>query len=250
MKHARLFAAVLGLMAGVGAVVIVVLILTVIRTEGLAESNKTRLSEQASGVKVGLDILCKLKKYDLTTGLPALKARREAGAEHDPQRAVILERALLLVLSIPSSETCLAIPEPTIPKADRGPSPKTLLHQLEHGGQSEPPNATPRIEREATPPTAGHRGARGPAGSRGPAGKTAPSTTTTPATTVTTTTPASITPAAPPPATTSSAPPLVEPPTVTSTTPTTTTPAPPAEPPKKHGPLGVCIEALGLEVLC
>jgi hypothetical protein len=241
-------------MAGVGAVVIVVLIVTVVRTEGLAESNKTRLSEQAEGVKVGLDILCKLKKYDLTTGLPALKARRERGAEYDPQRAVVLERALLLVLSIPSSETCLAIPEPTIPKSKRGPSPEKLLHELEQGGsiptqtapQSQPPNATPRIEREATPHTGSTAPpARGPRGSRGPAGQPGKTpVATAPAPTSSTPTTASVTPRA---ATVSTTPPLVEPPTTTTST-TPTTPAPAPEPPKRR-PL-LCVEALGLKVLC
>lgn len=245
----KLAAAIVGLIAGVLVAMIVVLIVTVIRTEGLAEQNKTRLSEQASGVKVGLDILCKLKKYDLTTGLPALKARREAGAEYDPQRAVVLERALLLVLSIPSSETCLAIPESTIPKSKRGPSAKALLRRLERTGTittpapAQPPNATPRIEHEAVP----HRGVRGPSGSRGPAGP--PGTTTT-----TSTTPASSPPptASTPTATVSAPPPATT--TTTTPAPPVTTPAPPplvpAEPVKKRGPLGLCVEALGLEVLC
>lgn len=256
----KLAAAAVGLVIGVLLAVLVLLVITVIHgnedrehIEALAKSNQERLSQQASGVAVGLDILCKLKKYDLTTGLPALKARREHGAEYDPQRAVILERALLLVLSIPSSETCLAIPEPIVPKSKSGPSPKSLLRKLEQGATltppalTQPPNAAPRIEREATPHKgSGHRGARGPSGSRGPAG---PGSTTTPGST-----------SSPPPATTPTATVSAPPPPAT-TTPTTPTPAPPpvtkppppvvpAEPVKKRGPLGLCVEALGLEVLC
>lgn len=212
----------------------------------LAEANATRLQQQAAGIKVGLDILCKFKKYDLMTGLPALKARRERGGpEYDPARAQILERGLLLVLSIPSSPDCLAsaASSPHIKKAGR-----PLLRELESGRLVVPPasvpqSVAPRIEREGT-----RHGAQGP---RGPRGPVAPSTPTHTTTIVTTPAPAPST-AAPsePPRTTPTVPTVPkEPPAVTTPQPPVKPPIPTPEPPVRQRPR-LCIELVVLRVGC
>jgi hypothetical protein len=250
------FAAAVGVSLGVLAVLTFFLIRAVVdeshdasRIKTLVGANQERLAEQSKGVAEGLDILCKLKKYDLTTGLPALKARRERGGpEYDLARALVLERALLLVLSIPSAPSCLAAAPPSAPKVKAKPKGgRPLLRELEAGGlpssaPAQPPSSLPRIEREATTP---HRRSSAPAPRpRVPSPSTVTTTTTAPA-------------AAPAPSPAPVATPA-SPSAPASTTPTSTTPAPapapeapaPSPPPKKHGPLGVCIEALGVEVLC
>lgn len=258
-------AALVGVLLGAVAVLVFFLIRAVVdeghdasKIKTLAESNQQRLAQQAKGVTEGLDILCKLKKYDLTTGLPALKARRERGSpEYDPARALILERALLLVISIPSAANCLALPAPASPattphgKAKRPSSAADVLRELERSSGARPPSAQPRIERESTVPhrrtgsTTPLRPRRAPVGGAPATGTPTPSTPT-----VTTTTPAAAAPAPAPVATPASPPPTTA--TTPATTPTTTPAPAPAPPPvaKKHGPLGVCVEALGVEVLC
>lgn len=112
--------------------------------------------------------------------------------------------------------------------------------------------SAPGLSPVTAPPAAGRQRARAPSTSH----ERAPSRSTTPTgtTPVTGTTPAASVPASAPTAIPSTTP------TVTSTTIVTTpapapttpepTPAPAPEPAKERGPLGVCIEALGLHVLC
>lgn len=260
-------AAIIGLSLGVGIALLILLVKAVVdeghdatHIKSLLAHEEQRLNEQAAGVKVGLDILCKLKKYDLTTGIPALKARRAPGPEHDAVRALILERALLLVLSIPSSANCLAEPAPSITKKRLSPAhnAKVLEHELrvlesvKIAPAPQPPHATPRIEREGVKREGIKRQAAKRPGHRviprpspvSPVQPVAPSPVTIPE--------PRPPPQSTPPAPTTPSPlpelPKKEPPKAPPERPV----EPPREPPvaKKRGPLGICIEVLSLKVLC
>lgn len=278
-RHPKTLAAAVGLVLGVGIAVLVLLVIAIVRggedrehiegllhtTHSLAEANATRLEQQAQGTHAALDILCRLKVYDLVTGSQAEHLRLAPGSplasRHEAQ---VIERALRLVQAIPSAASCDKTPHYPGVKATV-PSKKPLTErQIEQlvGAASRPPatvppaaSSPPATARRAPtprrrPPPPAPRARRGPARRR-PA-------TRRPSTSSPTATPAPVFTS--PPAATTIAP-------VAPAPPASTTPAPPAppghggepppghggEPPgqqKKHGPLGICVEALGIEVLC
>lgn len=224
-------------------------------THQLAGENKTHLSQQSAGTKIALDILCRLKVYDLVTGSQGELLRELPGSPLKSQReARIIAGALALVETIPSAESCNTAPHyPGVKNVKPRKHPLTG-HQIEQlvgiaqgspalGGSIVVPQRAAPVPRRRSAP---HHRRRVTPRARLPARAPTAAAPARPAPASTTSEPS---PSPPPPSNES---PVHEPPgheRHESHEPLGQEKEPP-EAPKKHGLLGICVEALGVKVLC